>query len=299
MNRPMGRVGQGESIKDWFDSVPIVTKIFLVSTLISGAALTFKWISPESMVLFWPPIAQKFQIWRLFTAFIFAGPFSFNFAMHTYVLYENCRRYEASPFNTGGGGNSSDFLWLILMSMAVLLVIAYFFDMLILSDAILYVIMYVWSRREPEGQLSMFGFRFKAVYTPWVYIAIRLIMGGSITEPLMGIAVGHVYFYLIEVYPTAHGGRSLIRTPAFCGTIVEKLTGLTPWNAPTPSTGVRVEAPPRRLGRAPGAEPTPVDMPGAGNGNSNNSNNLRFRGGADNNRPATYNWGQGRTLGTN
>lgn len=59
--------------------------------------------------------------------------------------------------------------------------IAYVFDMMVLSDAILYVIMYVWSRREPEGQLSMFGIRFKVVYTPWMYVAIRLIMGGSIT----------------------------------------------------------------------------------------------------------------------
>ena len=35
------------------------------------------------------------------------GPFSFNFAMHTYVLYENSRRYESNPYNTGGGGSSA------------------------------------------------------------------------------------------------------------------------------------------------------------------------------------------------
>lgn len=298
MNHPVGRVGQGDSLKDWFDDIPILTKIFLVSTLTSGAALSFKWTAAESLVLFWPLITQKFQIWRLFTAFVFAGPFSFNFAMHTYVLYENCRRYEANPFNTGAGGNSADFLWLLIIAMSLLLAMANFFDVYILSDAILYVIMYVWSRREPEGQLSMFGFRFKAVYTPWVYVAIRLIMGGSITEPLMGIAIGHLYFYLVEVYPAAHGGRSFITTPRFCIDLVEKLTGLTPRNAPT--TGVRVTAPPRRLGRA--ADPPVTNMPSANNaGPANNSNNLRFRGtsaGANEARPATYNWGQGRTLGT-
>lgn len=297
MNRPIGRVGQGDSLKDWFDNLPIITKIFLFSTLSSGAALSFKWTAAENLVLFWPLITQKFQIWRLFTAFVYAGPFSFNFAMHAYVLYENCRRYEASPFNTGAGGNSADFLWLILMSMTLLLALAYFFDMMVLSDAILYVIMYVWSRREPEGQLSMFGFRFKALYTPWVYIAIRLIMGGSITEPLMGIAVGHIYYYLIEVYPVRHGGRSLIQTPRFCISIVERLTGLTPANAPT--TGVHVTAPPRRVGRA--ADPPVTNMPDAAAGAPANNNNLRYRGaatGANEARPGSYNWGQGRTLGT-
>jgi Derlin-2/3 len=238
------------------------------------------------------------SVWRLLTAFVYAGPFSFNFAMHAYVLYDNCRRYEASPFNTGTGRNSADFLWLILLAMAALLGLAYVFDMMVLSDAILYVIMYVWSRREPEGQLSMFGFRFKAIYTPWVYVAIRLIMGGSITEPLMGISIGHLYFYLVEVYPAAHGGRSMIRTPAFCSAIVEKLTGLSPWIAPTPGTRGRVEAPPRQVGRP--NEPTPVEMPSANNvnNNSSNSSNMRYRGAAEN-RPGSYNWGQGRTLGAN
>mmetsp|Transcript_38831 Transcript_38831/g.28715 ORF Transcript_38831/g.28715 Transcript_38831/m.28715 type:complete len:296 (+) Transcript_38831:146-1033(+) len=294
MNRPMGRVGQGESLKDWFDSVPILTKIFLVSTLLSGAAISFKWTSAESLVLFWPLVINKFNVWRLFTSFIFVGGFSFNFAMHTYVLYENCRRYEASPFNTGAGGNSADFLWMLLLAMSVLLALSYYFDIMILSDAILYVIMYVWSRREPDAQLSMFGFKFKGIYTPWVYVAIRLIMGGSVTEPLMGIAAGHLYYYLAEVYPIAHGGRSLIRTPRFCISIIEKLTGLTPAGAPIPTArpqGMPAQHINRNEIPVTGASSSSEERPG---------NNLRYRGnpGSQEGRPNSYNWGQGRTLGT-
>lgn len=287
----MGQVGGGDSLKDWFDSVPLVTKIFLMSTLMSGAALSFKWISAESMILFWPLITSKFEVWRLFTPFIFAGSFSFNFAMHTYVMYENFRRYEENPYNTGAGGNTADFIWLILLAMGVLLGLAYVFDLLILSDAILYVVMYVWSRREPAAQVNMFGFRFKSVYLPWVYVAIRLLMGGSITEPLMGIAVGHLYFYLVEVYPAAHGGRGLIQTPQFCSRLVTFLTGFLPVNAPP--TGVYMQAPPGRRPDAPAA-----NIPAANNVlGGTNAEGLRQRGGQQA-RPATYNWGTGRTLGT-
>ena len=53
----------------------------------------------------------------------------------------------------------SDFLWLLLVSMSALLLVAYSFDMMVLSDSILYVIMYMWSRREPDAMLNIFGFK--------------------------------------------------------------------------------------------------------------------------------------------
>lgn len=271
MNRNVAQVGDGDTLQNWFNSLPLVTKIFLVSNLIMGASLTFKWLEGASMVLFWPMILKKFQIWRLFTSFIFAGPFSLNFAFHVYILYQNLRKYEENPYNTGAGGNSADVLWMILLSMGCLLLIAYIFDMMILTESLLYVILYVGSRRDPNSQVNMMGFRFKSIYLPWVYIAIRLLMGGGITEPLLGVAVGHLYFYLVEVLPTTRR-RQVIFTPSFCNRIVAYLTGFMP----VPTTGVHVQAPPER------AAPATANNPTEG---------LRNRG--------TYNWGQGRTLGTN
>ncbi|KAJ1407241.1 Derlin, partial [Ochromonadaceae sp. CCMP2298] len=177
MNRPVAGVNDGDSIKGWFNDVPIVTKVFLCSTLLSGAVLTLGLFSAFDLVLDWPNIRYKFHFWKLLTNFFFAGKFSFNFAIHTYVLYENCRRYEEAPFNTGAGGSSADFLWLILMAMALMLVAAYYLDIMVLSEAILYVVMYVWSRRDPDSLVKIFGFKFKALYLPWVYIGIRVVMG--------------------------------------------------------------------------------------------------------------------------
>jgi Derlin-2/3 len=120
--------------------------------------------------------------------------------MHAYVLYENCRRYEQNPFNTGGGGTSADFLWMVILGMGVLCVVAHFFGLVFMAEPLLYMIMYVWSRREPDMMLNMYGFKFKALYCPWVYVAIRVVMGGSPTEPLIGVAVGHVYYFLIGIH---------------------------------------------------------------------------------------------------
>eukprot|EP01040_Poterioochromonas_malhamensis_P000012 gene12-12_t len=258
-----------DSFEDWFRNVPPVTKFFTVATLILAALTTFRIISPDKMILIWPEVFERFQVWRLLSSFLYAGSFSFNFVMHIFVLYENFRRYEANPYNTGAGGNSADFIWLLLCAMALLLTISFLFELFVLSEAILYVVLYVWSRREPESMLNVFGLRFKSLYLPWFYVAIRLLMGGSVTDPLLGIAVGHIYFFFVQIFPTIYNVQ-VIRTPKFCVDLIRFATGLTPVSTAPASIRTNQE-----------------------------TSNVRFRSNNGQNQPGSYNWGAGRTLGSN
>jgi Derlin-2/3 len=324
-NRP---AGGSDSLQAWWNDVPVLTKFFLVGTVALSVLTQFKFVQQDSLLLIWPYVTEKKELWRLVTTFFYAGSFSFNFLIHCMVFYENCRRYELNPMNTGAGGNSADFLWMILVTSTVLLAAAYFFDLYLLTEPLLYVIMYIWSRRESFTMVNIFGFTFQAFYLPWVYIAIRLFMGGEITEPLMGIAVGHFYYFLVETFPMWFGFR-IIRTPKFCSDLVEYATGFTPVAAnpvpvninvnqfPTPGV---VPPPPPAVPSVPSPAPAaaqppvrpPVQPAGAqpapqpaGQPNTEEpANNLRYRG-RDQNRPeggeggGGYNWGQGRTLGGN
>lgn len=261
MNRPVAGVGSANTPQQWFRDLPIITKILLCSTLFTAAATNFQFINPMNFIFSWPMIWQKFQIWRLFTPFVFAGGFSFPFLMHVYILYQNSLRYEQNPFNTGARGTSADYLFMLLFGMAILCIAAVIFELAVLSEALLYMIMYVWSRRDPVANVSIFGFQFQASYLPWVYVVFRMLMGSSILLPLFGIGVGHLYYFLVDVLPTTHN-MDLLLTPKFCVDIIESLTGFTQ---------PRVQAPPRAVpGRATQAPVPP-------------------RGG--------YQWGQGRTLG--
>ena len=63
-------------------------------------------------------------------------------------------------------------------------------------------------------------------------------MGGSITEPLIGVAVGHLYYFVIEVLPFMDGYHmgELIITPKFCVSLMTWYTGMTaPQPAPRPA----------------------------------------------------------------
>lgn len=267
--RQPGRPNQGDDLQNWFQSIPLVTKTFVVGTFIISLMETFGMLNPMSIVFYWPAIKDKFQIWRLLTSYWYAGKFSFPFAMHLYALYENCRRYETNPFNTGGGGTTADFIWMVFLGMLVFSVVAFVFDLMVLSECMLYMIMYVWSRREPEALLNIMGFKFQSIYLPWVYVAIRLLMGGSIMLPLVGVAVGHLFFFCVEVLPAYHGIH-LVRTPKFCMDITKWYTG---GRGPTSTPGFTSTAPPGRDG-----------------GSNRRGEGAQGQG---------YNWGRGNVLGAN
>jgi len=239
MRPNLGRVGQGDSPQDWYNNLPFITKVLLTSGLLMAASIALGIVAPGSLAFVWPLIWRKFEIWRLFTSFLFCGTFSFNFAMHMYMLYQNSLRYEMNPFNTGAGGTSADYLWMILFGITVLTVLAYIFEFFFLGEPLLYMISYVWCRREPEATVNIFGFQFKALYLPWVFLAIRILMGADIVMMLVGIAVGHLYYMLIEIIPVTHN-IDLVRTPQFCVDFIRYVTNTT---QPTPGIAVPPRGP--------------------------------------------------------
>ena len=276
--RPVAQPGGQDSLQQWYADLPIVTKILFTGTFLQGAMVSFGIINPANILMIWDAVTSNFEIWRIFTNFMYAGKFSFPFAMHLYVLYENSLNYERNPFNTGAGGSSADYLYMIVIGMGILLVVDYMQPMFALSEPLLYMIMYVWSRKSPDELRNIFGFQFKSLYLPWVYIAIRMIMGGDIVSPLFGIGTGHMYFFLIEVLPGTPSGDTmgnLIRTPQWAIRLVEIMTARTHPRFPASSSGASAgsNTTAARGGQAAGANPTPPQ-----------------------NR---YNWGRGQTLGRN
>ena len=58
-----------------------------------------------------------------------------------------------------------------------------------------------------------FGAVFKAIYLPWVLCVFRLIVDGSGLTELLGIFVGHIYYFLKYRYAQDFGGPDLLETP--------------------------------------------------------------------------------------
>ena len=91
----------------------------------------------------------------------------------------------------------------------------FFVNLLFLGHAFTIMLVYVWSRQNEHVLMSFFGlFHFHAPYLPWVLFGFSFILGNSILVDLLGIAVGHIYYYLETICPRRFGFR-LLKTPYF------------------------------------------------------------------------------------
>jgi len=95
-----------------------------------------------------------------------------------------------------------------------MIIIAFFVNLLFLGHAFTIMLVYVWSRRNPYVRMNFFGLlNFQAPYLPWVLLAFSLLLGNAILVDLMGIAVGHIYYFLEDVFPNQRGGFRILETP--------------------------------------------------------------------------------------
>lgn len=83
------------------------------------------------------------------------------------------------------------------------------------------MLVYVWSRRNPYVQMNFFGllnfhvsafnycarsihwslYNFQAPYLPWVLLGFSVLLGNAFSVDLIGMAVGHLYYFLEDVFP--------------------------------------------------------------------------------------------------
>lgn len=176
-------------------------------------------------------------------------------------------RYEKDAFNTGGGGGSADYAYMLIFGFVVMetiMLLLFYSPLILITQGVLFYIMYVWSRKNPSMSVSMWGIVINAMYVPWVMIAIEVLLGYSIFLALLGIAVGHLFYFLVDVLPDLHD-IDLLQTPQF----LVKMLG---WGSE--NSGVSMERPQMR---APGSVQPPRNIPRTG-------------------RPSE--WGGGRTLGS-
>lgn len=76
------------------------------------------------------------------------------------------------------------------------------FELVSLWDAYSMVITYVWSRYFSAQTVSfLFGIKFKARYLPLALLLMDVVMGGNVIGGVMGIIIGHLYWFVKEEWP--------------------------------------------------------------------------------------------------
>uniref|UniRef100_A0A6I8P0K0 Derlin n=2 Tax=Ornithorhynchus anatinus TaxID=9258 RepID=A0A6I8P0K0_ORNAN len=198
--------------------IPPVSRAYTTACVLTTAAVQLELITPFQLYFNPELIFKHFQVWRLVTNFLFFGPVGFNFLFNMIFLYRYCRMLEEGSFR----GRTADFVFMFLFGGFLMTLFGLFVNLVFLGQAFTIMLVYVWSRRNPYVRMNFFGLlNFQAPFLPWVLMGFSLLLGNSIIVDLLGIAVGHVYFFLEDVFPNQPGGGRILRTPSFLKAIFD------------------------------------------------------------------------------
>lgn len=240
----------------WYKQLPPVTRVYVSLCFATTAACALELITPFHIYFNTYFIFQKLELWRLLTNFLYFGSLNLDFVFHMFFLVKYCKTLEEGSFR----GRSADFLWMLLFGAALLNVAAAFVDLRFLGTSLTFMMVYVWGRRNAHVTLSFLGvFNFTAPYLPWVLLGFSVVLRSSPVVDLLGMAVGHLYYFLEDVYPRI-SGRRLLKTPG----LLQMLFGrpeaeyIPPMEAPAPGVAAG-NVPQQHQGGfpAPGVVPPP------------------------------------------
>uniref|UniRef100_A0A182VL38 sn-1-specific diacylglycerol lipase ABHD11 n=1 Tax=Anopheles merus TaxID=30066 RepID=A0A182VL38_ANOME len=199
----------------WYKQVPPFTRIWLTATV--GISLLAKiGLLPISyLILQSAPFFYKLQLWRPMTAVLFypLNPATgFHFMMNCYFLYNYSLRLESDHYKQKPG----DYFFMLFFNWILCVIVGLVMDLPILMDPMVLSVLYVWCKLNKDVIVTFwFGTRFKAMYLPWVLLGMNMILSSGSIFSLVGIFVGHAYYFLKFSYPSELGGPALIETPFF------------------------------------------------------------------------------------
>ena len=201
-----------------FNESPKITKILILSSFTISLLVWTGLITTLDIYLNFTLIIKKFQIWRILTTFLYFGEFNLSLLLHMYIFFRDSKILERKIFQ----GNSADYLYFILFCMIFLLLLSPITKTLFLSTSLNFAMMYYWGRKSKMTNVEFMGvFTFRAPYLSLFYLMISFLLGYEYKELIIGIIVGHVYFFLKEILPRIKGvkGIKLLETPK----IVQKM----------------------------------------------------------------------------
>lgn len=245
--------------QDWFKSLPLVTRYWFGGALLATCAGNFGFVSVMKLIYSWDNIWQNFEIWRFLTPFLFIGKFDFNTLMALYMLQTYSQRYETEPYNTGAGGGTADYVFAMMFGMVMIFLSFPFMNMVlqtppIFARTLMFFVLYTWSKRHPTAPVSIWGVQLKAIHLPFATLGLNVLMGGMYSDIVHGIAIGHLFYFLVDVVPIVYG-KDFLHTPQF---LIDQL-GVGAYVAPAAPGGGGGGAVGNNTWQAPGRVNAPSD----------------------------------------
>ncbi|KAL6123397.1 hypothetical protein ACLB2K_075919 [Fragaria x ananassa] len=102
---------------EYYRSLPPVSKTILAACLMTTSAYYLQLFDYMNISLDYGLIFKHYQVWRLFTNFLFLGPFSLPYAMEILIIAKYGVSLEKGPFDK----RTADYVWMFIFGAMSLL----------------------------------------------------------------------------------------------------------------------------------------------------------------------------------
>mmetsp|Transcript_12050 Transcript_12050/g.24621 ORF Transcript_12050/g.24621 Transcript_12050/m.24621 type:complete len:272 (+) Transcript_12050:40-855(+) len=222
----VAQFGDENPVKAWYSSLPPVTRIWWTLAFMFANLVYFGVLDVTYLIWDFGMVTKKFQLWRVVTSFCFVGTWGqsgFGTLISLYLLQQYGKSLENNAPNTGGGGTVADYMVLITFCMLIHILITIFFaPRFIMGSSLMFTTLYIWCKMNYETEVKLWGFPMKAAVFPFALMGLHLATGNDVWSDVYGLAVGHCYYFLQEVYPTMYG-KDIIHTPNFVISLCHRL----------------------------------------------------------------------------
>lgn len=236
---------------DWLMEIPPVTRTYLVG-VVGVSLLEYAGVLSKSDFFYSPDaVFQQGEYYRLLTSFFYFGTFSFDLLFTLYVITRYSKALEQSYSKT------KDYMWcLFVLSSLLLIYSALFGNLYFLGSFLNDTLLYIWSRRNPEVEMTILGLvNFQAVYLPIVSVVLSRLASAKFeinwrTE-FAGVIIGQFFLFFNDMYPKLHDCDSPLRPIWY-------------WGAPEHGDDEQVDQPvdlPAEPAQIAADEHIPVDIP--------------------------------------
>lgn len=137
-------------VRDWFNSLPIFTRYWLLLTACLSLIGRFGIITPYTLILIYDRFIHNFEIWRAATS-VFFYPLNpatgFHFMINCYFLYNYSLRLERGEYD----GRPADYLFMLLFNWICCVVIGLIGNIQILMDPMVLSVLYIWCQLNQDA----------------------------------------------------------------------------------------------------------------------------------------------------
>lgn len=134
--------------------------------------------------------------------------------LHCNSLIHHTKRHFSVMCVARWGQNFLILAWRVSCHEVCLQIICMAAGVYFLLEPMVLSVLYIWCQLNKDQIVQFwFGTQFKAMYLPWILVAFNMILRGGGMNELIGILVGHSYYFLMFKYPQDFGGRTFLSTP--------------------------------------------------------------------------------------